>query len=228
MGDFGIAGKMYAAAKDFDEKPVRAIESLSTHIRGLGEERGVVVADVEAAFKERSKRGLVGDDMMLDNCHPASAGHRIAAETILTALAARSIVPDDGPTRNAIRRSLDDFERSIKPTPAEEAKAKVFVAASRFDGRPLLSDRLAGYREAIQLLEDALLLDPSARRAYLFLGMAYGNLSYETRDADAYARARQALEAAARRDPRDPFAPQLLRQVARSPRGLTRPLSLTP
>jgi len=228
MGDFDTARKMYFLSKDFDGKPFRAIESLNAAVRKLAGERGVVVADVEAEFERKAKHGLVGNDLMLDNCHPTRAGQRIIAEAILSALTRGGFVSRGGRTPHAVTHALDAFERSHRPTQAEQAAAKVFIAASRFDGRQLQSDRIDGYREAIRLLREALRLDPAARRAYLFLGMAYADLSYETHDAWALWQARQALRKAVEQYPQDAYAVRFLRTLEQAEGGLSSPLTLTP
>lgn len=74
-------------AKELDPYPLRALDVFNDAVRALDGTPGVRVVDVERLFEEHSADGLVGFELVCDNCHPTPLGHALVARAILAAMA---------------------------------------------------------------------------------------------------------------------------------------------
>ncbi len=74
-------------AVDLDPYPWRVLSEFNAAIRAFAAEEGVLLVDVERAFVEHSTDGLVGFDLVSDNCHPTPLGSAVAAGAIARRMA---------------------------------------------------------------------------------------------------------------------------------------------
>jgi lysophospholipase L1-like esterase len=64
---------------------------LQRRLAALGRDAGLTIIDLLPAFRKAAARSA--EPLFIDHWHPSAAGHRVAAEAILTALACRRLVP---------------------------------------------------------------------------------------------------------------------------------------
>jgi lysophospholipase L1-like esterase len=86
-GQPGAARERFAKARDLDPIPRRAFGSFNDAVRGHAGSAGVRVIDVAALFEEIAAQGLVGFDLVCDNCHPTPKGNAAIAREIAAAMA---------------------------------------------------------------------------------------------------------------------------------------------
>jgi tetratricopeptide (TPR) repeat protein len=83
-GAYADARELFVKAKDLDPEPYRASSGINSLVRraasGLG---GVYLVDLERAYEEHAKNGLVGADLVADNCHGTPLGESVAAQAII-------------------------------------------------------------------------------------------------------------------------------------------------
>ena len=73
-------------ARDIDSEN-RISEAQNDFLRGLGGPR-LLIADVERAFEKQAFGGLIGSELVGDNCHPTPLGFSIMVRSILETLLA--------------------------------------------------------------------------------------------------------------------------------------------
>jgi lysophospholipase L1-like esterase len=82
-GDYPAARAHFAAAKEQDPIPFRALDDFNRKVREVAGQDGVFLADMERLFQENSPHGLVGFSLMTDNCHPLPQGNFLMATALL-------------------------------------------------------------------------------------------------------------------------------------------------
>jgi lysophospholipase L1-like esterase len=86
-GQAEAARERFARARDLDPIPRRAFGSFNDAVRAHAGSAGVRVIDVAARFEEIAEHGLVGFDLVCDNCHPTPKGNAVIAREIASAMA---------------------------------------------------------------------------------------------------------------------------------------------
>jgi lysophospholipase L1-like esterase len=79
---FDEARHHYRLAAEYDALPYRALQSQNDSLRRLARRYGVPLVDSAAAVEEGSRDGLVGYDIMWDNCHPTLEGYLAIAKRV--------------------------------------------------------------------------------------------------------------------------------------------------
>ena len=164
LGDGAGARAAYVRARDLDPRPWRATARLNEVVRRVAAAEGALLAEVEAAFLERSPAAGVGWELMADHLHPAAPGQILLARAVTAAL--REAPPPWGfPLREPQRLQADDhYRRRLGDLPVEELAVTVSMAGV-FSAPPL--DRGNEERvEDLRLQGRALLegLSPGERR----------------------------------------------------------------
>lgn len=85
---FAEACQAFRRAVDLDPMPWRPPRSSVQAIRRAVESRGAVLADLEAAFRERSGDGCIGWELIDDHVHPSLEGQVLVARTVVRAMTA--------------------------------------------------------------------------------------------------------------------------------------------
>lgn len=85
-GRYDEARSRLLQAKDLDPYPLRVLEEFNEHVRSKATEAGVTVVDVDRALRDRSPHGLLGFNLMIDNCHPTPEGYALMARGILAGM----------------------------------------------------------------------------------------------------------------------------------------------
>lgn len=96
LGRFQEAHARYWQAVDMDPVKVRAVSSFEDILRSFSDPPNVLVADCLQAMENQSPGYIIGQDLILDNCHPNLVGHQLIADTILNAMyQSQLIAPTD-------------------------------------------------------------------------------------------------------------------------------------
>lgn len=162
-GDFAAALEMFRIARDTDARPVRAFGSFNETVRAVAASgRGAHFLDLEAVFRENSPRGITGDMLVRDYCHPTEAGHKLISTALLPViLSAAGVEGIRRAVENAI--AVDQAARMKDPkTLASELYSTGMTYF--FGGRP---------REAEQVYRKVLKLNPRHLAAMNNLGNLY-------------------------------------------------------
>jgi len=77
---FDDARKHYVQARDYDGNPYRAMTRQNDILCDMAAKHGVPLVDAVARFRAQHSHGLVGFNIMLDNCHPTVRGYIVLAD----------------------------------------------------------------------------------------------------------------------------------------------------
>jgi len=92
QGQPDSARALFAQARDRDLVPRRAFDSQNERVRRAAQQPGVVLVDVARLFEAQSANGLVGFDLVCDNCHPTPRGNALIGRAIASAMAQHSLL----------------------------------------------------------------------------------------------------------------------------------------
>jgi lysophospholipase L1-like esterase len=92
-GDLDAARAAFDAARDADAIPWRALGAINDSVRELAHAEGVPLADLDAAFRRHAAGGLVGFELVADNCHPTPLGNALIARELLVVIAREGLLP---------------------------------------------------------------------------------------------------------------------------------------
>jgi lysophospholipase L1-like esterase len=167
LGRVDEARAAFARSLERDGLPERASPDIVERTRALAREYGVLVADVEKRFEREAARGVAGDDLFFDYCHPNLYGHWVVADEILAVVEPSGVVaPASGfdPARETggtprerfdaccaeLGLTASDFARSM----LAQSEAQLNALGTRSDPDP------ASWKLPGEYLEWASRLDP--------------------------------------------------------------------
>ena len=82
LGRYPEAKRYYRNAIDYDGYPIRALTEQNDGIRELARTHDLPLVDAEKLVAELSPTGLVGYNLIWDNCHPVLEGYLAIAEAL--------------------------------------------------------------------------------------------------------------------------------------------------
>jgi lysophospholipase L1-like esterase len=82
LGQAAAARRHYRDAIDHDGNPLRETTPLDAALRGVCERRRVPLLDAGAVLDAASPDGLLGWELLWDNCHPTLDGYRLLGEAL--------------------------------------------------------------------------------------------------------------------------------------------------
>jgi tetratricopeptide (TPR) repeat protein len=85
------ARRCYQRAIDTDGSPLRATSTIRRSIRAAAQRHGAILLDAREATVPFTANGILGNDVMHDNCHPNLPIHVALANMVLQSLSARGI-----------------------------------------------------------------------------------------------------------------------------------------
>lgn len=166
-GRFDPARDLFERARDLDPIPRRAFGSMNEAVRAAARAPGVRLVDIAARFEAHAEHGLVGFDLVCDNCHPTPLGNAIIAREIAAAMAEEGLFL----ARDARIAPLETWQARLSASPVDPAKRR------RAELRWLLSNALYAMKtpffnfEASRMyLERARALAPDDWRVFANLG----------------------------------------------------------
>jgi len=87
IGERDKARAEFDAAIATDGSPIRATPRLLSAIRDVAAAERALLIDAPPLFAARSADGLVGNELLVDYCHPTPEGHELIADALFAALA---------------------------------------------------------------------------------------------------------------------------------------------
>jgi tetratricopeptide (TPR) repeat protein len=107
------ARPLYQQALDRDLVPRRAQSEVNERVRAAAAQDGVALVDVAALFAKHAPQGLVGFELVCDNCHPTPLGHALIGRAIAAAMQERGLlVPPDAQIGSALEWVMRMNERN--------------------------------------------------------------------------------------------------------------------
>jgi tetratricopeptide (TPR) repeat protein len=85
-GEYDKAERQFSLAADLDGLRFRAPSDFNNIVYQLGNELKVPVADVNSQFRQNSKNGIIGSNLLIDHVHPNIRGYFLLAKTWFQAL----------------------------------------------------------------------------------------------------------------------------------------------
>lgn len=138
----------YAAARDEDVVPVRALTVLVETLRTVAEQTGVPCVDfvkiLETDRRQAAGHGSPGQEWFLDHVHPTIEGNRVIAEAILDPMRSLGFLkPDERLTADSAATMRAEVEASLDPVAQGVALRNVAKVLS-WAGKTSDAARLAG------------------------------------------------------------------------------------
>jgi len=103
LGEYEKAFSSLKAAKDLDPFPTRAVTEFNEIVFEFSQEPGVYLVDLENHFRKKAKHGIVGYDLIGDNCHPTPLGHSLIANKIVESISTNDIIAVQDNLKSDIR-----------------------------------------------------------------------------------------------------------------------------
>ncbi len=115
-GDYAGASLLFKRAKEMDPIPWRVLSLFNETVREAARgEKGVYLLDVFRLFEENSDNGLIGFDLVADNCHPTPVGNALIAGGIFSLMKEHSLFVERSMPRLSAGESLKYFfKRTFK------------------------------------------------------------------------------------------------------------------
>lgn len=114
------AGAAFREARDLDAMPWRAPSQHNAVIRQVADQPGVILADVESAFRRAAPPEGIGWQLMADHVHPTVTGQALLARAVVQSLADIGMLDSTAMTRASESAS---YSRRLGAFPVEEARA---------------------------------------------------------------------------------------------------------
>jgi hypothetical protein len=119
------ARPFFERARDRDLVPRRAFTSQNEHVRAAAAREGAALVDVAALFAEHAPDGLVGFELVCDNCHPTPLGHALIARAIAATMQARGLlVPPEAKIGSVMDWLARMNERNGNPEERQRLRAR--------------------------------------------------------------------------------------------------------
>ena len=110
------AAELFAAAREKDPRPVRALSAMNETLRGLGRAgKAALVADAAAAFEEAAVLpGAPGDELFFDHCHLNASGQELLARLMVKALIGTGALDPPADWEDRFSRSLQKRRDKVR------------------------------------------------------------------------------------------------------------------
>jgi len=153
-GRLDQAREEYLVALDKEWCGTRMTPTLLVAMREVAERSAVPFVDLFSVFASHSPGGLVGSNLIIDNCHPTVGGYRIIAKAVLQESLSQGLLPSDC--------RIDRFDQIMAQFPEED----LITEADRAKMAEWMGEYYLGRRElksAVAWLEKALQMNSRKR-----------------------------------------------------------------
>jgi len=86
LGDSAKAHECFVRARDLDGLRFRASSDVNAIIEGIGAERKIPIADIDAVFADHSPHGIIGNSLISEHLHPNFDGYFLMAKALAQAI----------------------------------------------------------------------------------------------------------------------------------------------
>ncbi len=151
-GDEEGAYRALQRARELDPLPWRALGEMNAQVRSIAGQ-GVHLVDVERRFEELAGAGLVGRELVSDNCHPAPLGSALIALEVLQVMAEAGLFIEQAPPALDARALLDVYLEQFDAADQKRLRVKhlvdnaVYAMKPPFFNDPAARDFLEAARE---------------------------------------------------------------------------------
>jgi tetratricopeptide (TPR) repeat protein len=130
-GDVERAHRYLVRAKDDSDGISRIPEAANEFIRSMADRNGVLLADVEQAFRDTSSQGIVGSTLIGDNCHPTPLGFTIMARTIVERVARSGLL---GPGASAAIQGItwERYKEELRSDDLSKALTQYYLGTAQY------------------------------------------------------------------------------------------------
>ncbi len=102
MGDYPEAQESFVKARDLDPVPYRATSQINSIIRKAASRvPGVYLVDLEKEYQQHAANGLIGFDLIVDNCHSTPLGESVTAQALIQKMTEIGLLPPSGEAQDA-------------------------------------------------------------------------------------------------------------------------------
>jgi len=119
LGSYPIARQAYERALDLDALRFRAPGEFNRIIVEVCQNKGVPVVDMEAAFAQQSKHGIIGSELITEHLHPNVEGYFLMGKVFCEALADHGFLAAKSAWRWDLNKSDEQFRRLSGVTPLD-------------------------------------------------------------------------------------------------------------
>jgi tetratricopeptide (TPR) repeat protein len=148
------ARSAYEQAAQFDGRPWRNLPEFAPLIREISAQEDTFLVDANSLFERESPHGLVGRNLIIDNCHPSLHGQFLIAREILVVLRAEQFLET---VENEQIRTEEQYLRRLFPSTEARAESSYRTGSYvltwvtlRKDPRLRLQQALADFDQALQ------------------------------------------------------------------------------
>lgn len=130
-GEKEKAWALLVRAKDTDPSAGRITDAMNAYVRGQNGKPGLLVVDVEQAFRAHSADELIGQELIGDHCHPSPLGYSLMVRAILARLSESGWLGQASEAGLA-KAELSAYEAELPAKELREAQANYHFGQSEF------------------------------------------------------------------------------------------------
>lgn len=157
QGNWKGARRAYDLAATTDGRPYRNFPEFADLTQNIAKEEGVLFYDSNAELRALSPNGLIGFNVIIDNCHPTLEGQHRLATGLVDLMAENNFLAPADRWRLKQRKSFDTDLARLSLTAAQRAETHYRTAnyvlswaGLRYDPRARAERALYEYDEAIK------------------------------------------------------------------------------
>jgi len=170
--NFAKAKVTYKLASDLDGRPWRNLSEFSDGVREISKDENTLLFDSQKALESASPQGLLGKELIIDNCHPNLKGQFILARGILNTLYENNIIAHQKEWKFKNLKTPKFYTEKLFPTKKELAESHFRTGTYILTWVPLRYDPKLRLKMAISFYDQALELWPDYPEALWTKGLA--------------------------------------------------------
>jgi tetratricopeptide (TPR) repeat protein len=161
-GNFDRAKRLLMQAKDLDPVSWRVLGEFNDFVRAAACGRDVYLIDIEKEFEDHSKGGLIGYELISDNCHATPLGDSLIAKAIINTIIEAHLLPD---SRDAIR-GYGNVELFLKAAGFDEVNSELKIRYLLTNAVYCMKTPFLNYEAAKKYLAEAMRIAPANWEAW--------------------------------------------------------------
>ncbi len=134
-GDTDGAYRALQQAREWDPLPWRVLSNMNAEVRAIAAQPGVHLVDVDQRF-EAFSGGLVGRDLVSDNCHPAPLGSALIVSELLRIMAEAGLFVEEMPPTAEAQALLDLYLGQFDAPTEKRLQVQYLLANALYAMKP--------------------------------------------------------------------------------------------